>query len=75
MPIEDFSRNLNQSVSNQINEAQLNYILNSNPNFNFLYSNYTKAYDEPIKHWLNFGIDNNIINLVYGPDLEVKKKF
>jgi hypothetical protein len=58
-------------ISNQIKDNQTDIFLNSNPNFNYLYSNYTESYKEPATTWTQFGVDPNIINLAYGPDLDV----
>jgi hypothetical protein len=46
-------------------------IMGSKPNFNYLYSNYSENYTEPVNKWMHFGIDQNLINLLYGPDLDV----
>jgi hypothetical protein len=54
-----------------IDEANVKNILSSNPNFNYLYSNYSSKYDEPIVPLTIIGIPQEIINFLYGPDLDV----
>nr|QNH67855.1 ATP-binding cassette transporter subfamily A member 1-like protein X1 [Brachionus rotundiformis] len=55
-----------------LNETVVYKILNSTPNYNYLYSNYSKDATEPIP-LLNFDQTNQLapfINFFYGPDLD-----
>ena len=55
-----------------LNADTISLILSSNPNFNYLYSNYSENYTEPLaKLLLGFGVDQSAINVLYGPDLDV----
>ena len=51
------------------NDEILNKILNSNPNYNYLYSNYSSDYTEPLN--VQFLETKSFINLLYGPDLDL----
>jgi hypothetical protein len=53
-----------------LDETLFVMILGSKPNFNFLYSNYSENYTEPVNKWMRLGIDQNLINILYGPDLD-----
>lgn len=54
-----------------LNSSTISWILNSNPNFNYLYSNYTQDYQEPFP----LGSNPNLINFFYGSDLDVNILF
>lgn len=57
-----------------LNDDFLSMILNSNPNFNLLYSSYTANYTDPTIQFddeNDFKKTQNLINLLYGADLEV----
>lgn len=55
-----------------VNSDTLLLIVNSNPNFNFLYSNYSKSYSEPLSALRKAGVEQSYINVLYGPDLDVR---
>jgi hypothetical protein len=54
-----------------LDQTFLSLVLDSNPNYNYLYSNYSASYDEPMSGFVRFKIDTNLINFLYGPDLDV----
>ncbi|RNA31837.1 ATP-binding cassette sub-family A member 1, partial [Brachionus plicatilis] len=59
-----------------LNETVVNIILNSRPNYNYLYSNYSADSTEPLLIF-NFGQSNQIrpfLNFFYGPDLELAEQ-
>jgi hypothetical protein len=63
------------SLKNQliqiVNDTVLvNDLLNSNPNYNYLFSNFSRNITEPIPQ-LNTNISPQLIDLAYGPDLDV----
>lgn len=47
-------------------------ILNSSPNFNLFYSNYSTVISNPIEQiFQNLTASNDLINFIYGEDLDV----
>lgn len=54
-----------------LTQQTLEAILESNPDFNYLYSNYSQTYQEPISQFFRPAGSQSIINLLYGPDLDV----
>jgi hypothetical protein len=54
-----------------LGDSLLGMILGSTPNFNYLYSNFSANYTEPVNKWMHLGINQNLVNLLYGPDLDV----
>ena len=54
-----------------INSDYLNIILDSNPNFNYLYSNYSNNYSEPLSDYVPNTVPLYALNLLYGANLEV----
>ncbi len=58
-------------ISKEINSTIINLMLTSNPNFNYLYSNSTKTYTEPLFQFVLFGAPQELINVLYGPDLDL----
>lgn len=56
-----------------INSTTLAMILNSNPNFNYLYSNYSTPYSEPlIQYSTEFErLPKEVVNFLYGSNLDV----
>lgn len=54
-----------------LNATFVDEILSSNPNFNYLYSNYSKIYNEPLEQLIDLGVPRQIISILYGPDLDV----
>lgn len=59
-----------------INSTYLSIILDSNPNFNFLYSNYSNNYSEPLKDYVPATyvpatVPSFALNVLYGESLEV----
>ena len=72
---DDFENNLfNLSLSPQpINSRVENMILQSEPNFNYLYSNYSISYEEPFnRNPLFANVPKQALNLLYGPKLAVR---
>nr|UOU03309.1 ATP-binding cassette subfamily A1-like 2 [Brachionus rubens] len=64
-----------QDVSSHFNLSEITFdlVLNSNPNFNLLYSSYSGNYTEPSipsGSYDNFRRVQNLLNLLYGPSLE-----
>lgn len=49
----------------------LNAILASRPNFNYLYSNSSRTYYEPVTLFVQTSSTQTLINFLYGPDLDV----
>ena len=71
---EEFKLDLfNLSLSPRpINIDVENMILKSEPNFNYLYSNYSVSYEEPFnRNPLFANVPKQAINLLYGPKLAV----
>nr|APD26544.1 ATP-binding cassette transporter subfamily A member 1-like X1 protein [Brachionus koreanus] len=65
--------NISSLYPSPLNETIFDKILNSTPNYNYLYSNYSKDSTEPID-FLNFGQLDQVrplLNFFYGPDLEL----
>ncbi len=54
---------LNQSIAEQI--------LTSNPNFNYLYSNISSGYTEPLTLLTIAKVSQSVINVLYGSELEL----
>lgn len=54
-----------------LSHAMLNTILASHPNYNYLYSNYSTNYIEPINYFIQSAELQNFINYIYGPDMDV----
>ena len=54
----------------QSNETIIDSILNLRPNFNYLYSNISETYRDPMSLLSTF-VSPNIINSLYGNNLEV----
>lgn len=58
-----------------LTENIVNTTLKSNPNFNYLYSNYTPEASEPFSVFSllisQLGPSSSLINIFYGPDLDV----
>lgn len=54
-----------------LNESITEQILNSNPNFNYLYSNVSSEYTEPLTLLTIAKISQPIINILYGSELEL----
>ena len=46
-------------------------IINSNPNFNLLYSNYSQSIKEPLALFNTFGVSQKLIDFLYGSNLDV----
>lgn len=57
------------SITN--NQTITNLILNSNPNFNYLYSNYSSTYYEPLLLLSIANVQQSIINIFYGSELDL----
>ena len=53
------------------NSVLVNDLLDSNPNYNYIYSNYSRTVTEPNAQLATFS--PQLIDLAYGPDLDVKK--
>lgn len=56
------------------NDTIVQLIMDSNPNFNNLYSNYSKTYEEPLLQFMdqkNSTLSNALVNILYGPDLDL----
>lgn len=53
-----------------INETLKQIVFNSNPNFNYLYSNYSASYDDPLDR-VNISLGGSILNVLYGSDLDL----
>lgn len=73
VPIEKFNSRLS-NISKQLDTTIFNMILNSTPNFNLLFSLYSANYSEPIipsESYEHFKKAQNLLNLLYGPNLEV----
>ncbi|CAF0791152.1 unnamed protein product [Brachionus calyciflorus] len=71
---QDNFKNLLSNISlypSLLNESTVNTILKSNPNYNYLYSNYSADYTEPLSFNDNLPEAKFAINLIYGPDLEL----
>jgi hypothetical protein len=68
---------LEQSIANLnltnigSNATIINMILNSNPNFNLLYSNYSQSVIEPLALFNTFGVSQKLIDFLYGNNLDV----
>ena len=75
--VPTFTKNINTFVnSSNIVKA----LLSSNPNYNYLYSNYSVVYNEEnilLKYILSTEVKNpqQYIDLLYGPDLDVSVNF
>ena len=56
-----------------INNKWLDLILDSNPNFNFLYSNFSRTYKEPLNEVSKnlSSVPPSVLNLLCGDDLDV----
>ena len=59
---------------NLLNDTVVQYILDSNPNYNNLYSNYSKTFNEPMLS-LSLLANQEMIDILYGPDLDVRVNF
>ena len=53
------------------NMTIINMIINSNPNFNLLYSNYSQSIQEPLALFNTFGVSQKLIDFLYGSNLDV----
>jgi hypothetical protein len=54
-----------------LNESIAEQILTSNPNFNYLYSNISSEYTEPLTLLTIAKVSQSIINVLYGSELEL----
>lgn len=54
-----------------LGQDTLNAILGSRPNFNYLYSNFSRTYFEPVTLFVQTASTQTLINFLYGPDLDV----
>ncbi len=68
----EFKSNVNKSIN--LDERTIELLFNSSPNYNLLYTNYSKPYENPIGLLLSF-ISSvqpiEIINFLYGSDFDV----
>ena len=58
-------------ILNTTNETLINLVLDSNPNFNYLYSSYSPSYYEPLLVLTIADVPQNLINILYGPELDM----
>ena len=72
---QKFTQNLEEmlNMSEKLGSGIINAILEANPNFNYLYSNYSTSYTEPMFQFELFGASKSIINFLYGSNLEVSR--
>nr|UOU03308.1 ATP-binding cassette subfamily A1-like 1 [Brachionus rubens] len=68
---QQFKNLLNDLYPDYLNDTIVNTILNSNPNYNYLYSNYTTSYNEPIPFTGQIAQVKPFLNILYGPDLQL----
>lgn len=73
IPITEFSSHFTD-ISKNFNTTVIEILLNSTPNFNMMFSSYSTDYSEPIiptENYEHYKKAENLINLLYGPNLEV----
>lgn len=73
VPVTKFNNKLTE-ISKNFNTTIIQILLNSTPNFNLIFSSYSADYSEPIipiESYEHFKKVHNLINLLYGPNLEV----
>lgn len=66
--MEDFRPRLAEIV---LNETLVDFILDSSPNFNYLYSSYSSSYYEPILVLTLADVPQSLINILYGSELDL----
>lgn len=68
---ESFKTELNTKGLFVLNNTIQDLILDSNPNFKYLYSNYSQDYNNLLNVTNQFNLGSDLINFIYGDDFQV----